>query len=537
MVGEMNKTLILWVGGAAAAAGIAYAFWREKKEGVGYLDNVRITEGDPDNNVPGIATKLSRSRPTRPRVYPYTERELVDEMVSVPDEKDSTKRVKVPTGRKLEKDFAKSANMYAPDSKKYPWKPSEVGSPIFTSTTKLRAPSWGLEAGHSCPAMRIPIRAAMERFKQTGLPETNQEIAEEIIKSVPPKCLNCYAATGNYTYPSTITVQQRRINWFDNTPEAEVIDTLVDAIKHAGDTQCGYIHGKSRGQSDRFAPKAKRGASLPQRQGAHEALSSESKIERRGDERKVGTAVCKFTPMVQPKYFRLFDSGDFHNERAARIWYEVIRKVNAGPKKTKFWVPTTAHEAQCADDPTDLATRAGVVKWLTKMAVLPNVAVRVSATVVNHTAPEVFPGHRGSAITDDEDVHETYVQNTKKMRAYGRAIPMTTALINPDGKTTTKHWVCPGDCSICRKCWNKDVSVVYPLHGHSGPPEKAAIRMLARTFSASQCLNKEHINDPVCLKQDKDVQTILQRAIVTLDKIGPGSVEDDEEDEIEEIPA
>jgi hypothetical protein len=470
MVGEMNKTVILWVGGAAAAAGVAYAIWKQKKEGIGYVDNVRIDEE-------GDANILPRDVKADPKAAPMAVHQAAHWATR------QKKRVWV-----KDRDVTWGPDVQAPSAGGWS---ARKGSPIFTNTSKVRAPSWSLEAGRTCPAVAFPIRTMVEELKQTGLPKTNEELAKRISSEIPSKCLACYATGGNYMYDSGKVAQARRLEWWDKTPDDELVATMVDAIKHAGNTTCKIAAGD---YTSTWKPKG-----------------NYSEIP--------GTKGCVFEPMTQPKYFRLFDSSDLHNGRTARLWRRIITEVNKGPTKTKFWIPTTAHKARCGDAQQS-ADQAEIIRELKLLAKNPYVMVRASADIVNQAAPRPF-GHPGASVSDKPEIYPVYKENEESTK-YGTFKPQFVNLDDEKGKPV-KHWVCPGDCSVCRMCWNKTRPVVYPLHTKS-VTEKNAIHMLARTFSATDCLSDKlsKRQRATCAKQDKIVRKILSRSVVTLDKIGPG---------------
>lgn len=123
--------------------------------------------------------------------------------------------------------------------------------------------------------------------------------------------------------------------------------------------------------------------------------------------------------------FRVHDSGDLFNARYARAW----ARIAAALPEVKFWFPTRMWHVTGA---TLIAVR--------ELAALENVTVRPSALNVGDAAPVVD--------------------------GFGNGATVKNAGAELDGNET---W-CPayssgtGKCGDCRKCWDADVTVVYPLH-------------------------------------------------------------------------
>jgi hypothetical protein len=123
-------------------------------------------------------------------------------------------------------------------------------------------------------------------------------------------------------------------------------------------------------------------------------------------------------------YFRLFDSGDFQNPDAIRIWTTIC---NLCPD-TKFWVPTRTHKLPQYE------------VELQKLEALPNVVVRRSS---DSLTGEYTPGLHGGTIV------ATY-------QATVPGVHVCQALAPENNRT----------CNGCRKCWDKSVPVIgYPGHG------------------------------------------------------------------------
>ena len=122
------------------------------------------------------------------------------------------------------------------------------------------------------------------------------------------------------------------------------------------------------------------------------------------------------------RYFRWFDSGDMYHIQLARKILEVMKRT----PWVRHWLPTRMHK---------FAKFAPVIQ---EMNNLPNVVVRLSSESV---IGETISGANTSTIIPTPE------QATAEMtvcEAYSR-----------DGK-----------CGPCRKCWDKDVTVIaYPAHG------------------------------------------------------------------------
>jgi len=345
-------------------------------------------------------------------------------------------------------EYPKVRNMIGSGRKTTEGKPwTKYGSPLLTSTVKLRAPSWSLRAGSSCPIITFNLVDALNDLKKTNPSDmTDSEVVEYLKEKVPDKCWACYAKGGNYRNIETKQSQTRRFTWFENTPEDRVVDTLVDAISVAGKETCDHR-----------------------------------------------TKKCTYEADVTPEHFRLFDSGDFHNARAARIW----RKVAERMPQVKFWAPTTAWAANCNDEGNQ-TERDNIMKELRKMAKLPNTTIKLSATQINQPAPIFKVGNRkfpGSTVAELPHKKKKGVVTWETSSADGNVvIPEGTRYhenaddkppmyVNIRGK---KHYVCPGDCTICRYCWKRPkegkeaTPVVYLRHGDR-PSAKGLIELVRRT--------------------------------------------------------
>lgn len=229
------------------------------------------------------------------------------------------------------------------------WK--KKGAPLFTGTSKTRCPSWSLPAGSSCPAVNMPIKRILTDASAKEM--SNEKLVDQLVKEIPSKCLACYATGARYAYGEVQRAQHRRMTWFEDTSDSEVIRTLSNAIKKAGKETCS----------------------------------------KRSD----GEWHCTFEPGKPPEYFRLFDSGDFNSARDVRVWYEIAKRN----PNVKFWAPTTAYAA-CAKTPEEKKKVADIVTELKKFNKLPNVIVRPSGLLVDKPAPQVPGLAPGATVTKEK---------------------------------------------------------------------------------------------------------------------------------------
>lgn len=133
------------------------------------------------------------------------------------------------------------------------------------------------------------------------------------------------------------------------------------------------------------------------------------------------------------RYFRWFDSGDIYHPRLA----EKILEVCKATPWVKHWLPTRSHKIP------------RIAKVLRKIAKLDNVKVRYSSDAIDGT----FKRGNGSTI-----------------------VPSLSTRI--DGVYICQASRNDGMCSGCRKCWDKNVSVVgYVAHGRA--MEKIIVRQAA----------------------------------------------------------
>jgi len=309
------------------------------------------------------------------------------------------------------------------------------GAQLFSNTSKLRAPSWSTPAGGSCPVLRIPILETVA----AGNEKTDEQLLEDLTKKLPSKCLNCYATMGNYVFPGVAKATHRRLEWFNETSEKEVIDTLVDALKHAGNEECD------------------------------------------------SSGHCAMKPMEQPKYFRLFDSGDFNDARAVRVWRKVAEKLPG----TKFWMPTTAH-ATCATTPEGRREVNAIMRELGKANKLPNVAVRLSA-------PTIGKALHHEKFTSSAVIPLTTGERKKAHVPFGQRRELNTVTIPDQDNKPRIAWLCPGDCTLCRMCWNKKTKqVAYVHHGPTNQGQAPTLYKYAkeRSENAFKKVLGDYLNRP-----------------------------------------
>lgn len=310
-------------------------------------------------------------------------------------------------------------------------------SGLWTANSKTRSPSWSLLAGSTCPMVNRPIEREMERLKESGS-VSGKELVEAVSGKIPTKCWGCYAKGANYAYPETVLAQMRRNGWFQAAPFDEVVNTLHESIQTVGLESCDLRELRPAGKKESGQPRSRR------------------KNPTYGE--------CTFVPGVPPKYIRLFDSGDFSDARAVRVWRAVAEKN----PNIRFWAPTSAHSL-CGDERSEAEQRE-ILDELRKLNALPNVAVRPSALAINKAAPEVAGLAPGAGVIDTPEAHDHKERNAALLKR-GKAAVLTVGMCDSDG-TCSPHYVCPGDCTICRKCWSKGARVAYVAHGAKPKPEE-----------------------------------------------------------------
>ena len=188
--------------------------------------------------------------------------------------------------------------------------------------------------------------------------------------------------------------------------------------------------------------------------------------------------MCTRDPNGTPTRFRLFDSGDFHDARAVRIW----RKVIARFPRTKFWAPTTAWVKH------GVPGEKALMEELGKLAAMPNVSLKPSGLLLDK--PAVHKTFNGTNTLG------TTVLSWKKVKGKGQCpwmdkphgtcerqlklLPHATTLSgkpvvydpNDDASMPEKilinkveHYLCRGDCAKCQRCWDRNARVAYVQHG------------------------------------------------------------------------
>lgn len=326
----------------------------------------------------------------------------------------------------------------------------------------------------------MPVHAMLSEMAANNKKLSDKQVVERLSKEIPRKCLACYATGANYSYAETAVAQQRRQTWFENASKKEAVKVLHDAIQKAGEERC------------------------------------------RKDES--GDWTCEFKPGVKPRYFRLFDSGDFNSVRDVEIWYELAKKN----PDVKFWAPTTAYAA-CATTPEDIKKRDELVKKLKKLNKLKNVAVRPSGLELDKAAPKVSGFASGATVTSSDTGKKQKKQNEALQKQYVEVQPTAedpSEIIlrkkakgygvkaqweQIDGK---KHWICPGDCSLCRKCWDKKTPVAYVLHGRK--PHKENILDIVKTVQGGRAAGKEGK-----LERWKEVDRLIAQRLLSNASMGP----------------
>lgn len=165
-----------------------------------------------------------------------------------------------------------------------PVRPSDKSAPlvrvsVFTSTTKMRAPSFSLPAGPPAQGGTCPASAARGHDTPEG-------------RWI---CYGCYATTGNYALPSVQAVQLVRKRWVQNAlKDGTLAEQLIAALRV-------YHQHPRHGES----------------------------IDAKGNRVRLAMNV---------RYFRIHDSGDFSwaGPEYALAWFEVARAF----PEVIFWAPS-----------------------------------------------------------------------------------------------------------------------------------------------------------------------------------------------------
>lgn len=283
------------------------------------------------------------------------------------------------------------------------------GCSFFSRVAKMSCPSWSIPAGPpaiggSCPAagpmVGAPpaVRAASAQAitRLTGIPVRGRGLPRAGEKTF--VCSVCYAGKNNYANTSTQAWQIARHTWFkhwERNDSEHLIEQLVAAVAHMAV----------------FLRKTK----------------------------------AKYWRGVNPRFFRIHDSGDYDSLAAVEIWNEVARRS----PKILFWSPT----------------RMWVFpKFVEVMSEAPeNLAIRPSALHFDDPAPD-FSGLSGGSGVSAEDkvswscpVYSGQSQTCKTARR----------------PRLVKGNLLPGGRKTCRFCWGgmktgdlpyKNLDVSY--HGH-----------------------------------------------------------------------
>jgi hypothetical protein len=378
----------------------------------GFVDWYRLNDHSDVTSLPKDAKDAAKLR-SNVRTYP------MDADVEVTSPK---------TGKTTKRDLRKLSSGRGPKGV----------SGMWTANSKTRSPSWSVPAGLACPVVSGGINRALEELSRKKTISAD-ELLDAVSTKIPVKCWGCYAKGGNYGYPETVQAQLRRYKWFESASDDEVIDTLDKSLQVVGLETCG-----TRTPVD--DPKKR--------------------------EYQKGQLQCTFEPGKPPRFVRLFDSGDFTDARAVRIWTEVARRNPS----IRFWAPTSAYR-RCGDERSDQA-QDELLDALRYMNKLPNVVVRPSAFAVDTPAPEVRGLGPGAAVTDTEEAHR-HKKHNEKLLVQGKASTLTADICDASG--CSPHYICPGDCTICRKCWQKDVKIAYVAHG-ARPSRKELARLVRRAM-------------------------------------------------------
>jgi len=330
---------------------------------------------------------------------------------------------------------------------------SKQGAPFFSSTSKVHAATFGVPPAASCPAIQTPVLTWLKDAIDDPKLQKPDAMINRLFEQIPRKCLACYATSGNYAYAETQQAMANRMEFFNKTPKKDVVKQLVYAISHAGEENC--IPGKG----------------------------------------------CKFTPGVQPSHFRAFDSGDFQGIRDVEIWTDVVKAM----PETKFWFPTTAYAGLCHSSPQ---ATAKFLRALRALNARPNAVVRPSSRGLDVPAAKVKGLGPGSAVVEKVTSargSESFYTEGKNLYAKPGKESNRTKICDEAGSCTS-HWICPGNCAICRKCWNKVDPVVYRRHGLK--PYAKNIQRLVRKVTGLE----EHLATSETTKKSREKIPIFDAA-------------------------
>ena len=347
-----------------------------------------------------------------------------------------------------------------------------AGSPLFTSTSKVHAPTFGLTAGATCPSVQYPVmkwlKEAVTHPERKGL-HNAKDVITRLQKEIPEKCLACYATQSSYTYAETKQAMARRQLWWNSTSDKEIEDTLVYAIQHAGDEKC--------------TPKG-----------------------------------CKFTPGVQTHRFRAFDSGDFQSPRDVRIWTKVVKRLPG----TKFWFPTTTAAGLCHATPKLQQEMLSTLRELHKE---PNATVRPSARAIDAPALHIDGLGAGTSVVEPKPTEERQYSRGGKSRS---STWVDICDVKDGKKKCRSHFICPGDCGTCPNggmCWSKHAPVVYKRHGLEATSDR--IVNLVRRTTGTEAYNRDlpGTSKPTAYKHEEVNSAMREEFGRLFAKMWPGPTE------------
>lgn len=181
------------------------------------------------------------------------------------------------------------------------------------------------------------------------------------------------------------------------------------------------------------------------------------------------------------EFFRVHDSGDFWSPQYALAWADICE---ARPDLT-FWFPTrvwASPRSWISQVDGRTYTRRSMISALTDLASLDNVVLRCSMLEFDDYPRRVtgmeIPG--ASAPTGAIVMHELHKTVSGEKQVFGVRVPARE--LSKDGSWWKKAWICPAykalskrfNCqqavgpdgtSPCRACWtDRKLSVVYPAH-------------------------------------------------------------------------
>jgi hypothetical protein len=254
---------------------------------------------------------------------------------------------------------------------------------FFSTNTKMRCPTFDLPAGSglvggACPAAGPAQTTSIGRGEKGGsilkvidgrsVMALYPDVEFNLARSV---CASCYATGGSYGKASTqlselvhFAVMKAAI--LNPAMQAALIEALVWQIPNLPYAE--YQEGEEDEKSK------KRGAASPDEVRKRMALPRPS------------------LPNGYPNTIRIHSSGDFFDQRYARMWLEIARRVyQTHGMNIIFWAPTRTQF---------LPTWA---KFWSEAEIPPNFTIRPSAYHVGDSAPMAQNLAAGTSVLTPED--------------------------------------------------------------------------------------------------------------------------------------